>query len=495
MIELTGEHLTIEGLAAIAREKVKVRWSEEAHERVEKSREVVEKIVREKRTVYGINTGFGKLSDVRIEECDVDRLQVNLLMSHACGVGEPLPCDIVRAMMALRVNALIKGYSGIRLETIEQMITYLNADIVPVVYAQGSLGASGDLVPLAHMALPLIGMGEVRYKGEVMETGKALKMANIEPIDALHAKEGLALINGTQAMTAVLALALYDSLYLLSVANKNAALVFEALRGIVDALDERVHRARNQPGQIQMANTLLDLLEGSANVTRQAEIRIQDAYALRCTPQVHGATWDALKHVRVVVEREMNAVTDNPVVLDDGEAISAGNFHGQPIALVADYLAVAMAELANISERRLERIVNPHLNEGLPPFLVQEKGLHSGFMIVQYAAASLVSENKSLAHPASVDSIPSSGNQEDHVSMGTIAARQAMQIVTHTKEVLAMELMTAAQALDFRGSIGLSPANKSTYDAVRKHVPFVDKDRIMRPLIEASIEMITRREI
>ncbi len=495
MIELTGDHLTIEQLVAIARDKVSVSWSEQARRRVVKSRELVENIVRDKRTVYGINTGFGKLSDMRIEEADVDKLQVNLLMSHACGVGEPFSCDVVRAMMTLRINALIQGYSGIRPETIEQMMLYLNEDIVPVVYEQGSLGASGDLVPLAHMALPLIGMGEVRYKGTIMDAGKALKMANIEPIDALHAKEGLALINGTQAMSAVLALAVYDAQYLLEVANKNAALVYEALRGIVDALDERVHAVRKQPGQIAVAQTIRTLLEGSKNVTKQAQLRVQDAYAIRCTPQVHGATMDALDHARLVVEREMNAVTDNPVIMDNGDAISAGNFHGQPIALVADYVAIAVAELANIAERRLERLVNPHLNEGLPPFLVQEKGLHSGFMIVQYAAASLVSENKSLAHPASVDSIPSSGNQEDHVSMGTIAARKALSITKHTREVLAMELMTVAQALDFRGKETLSPSNRKTYDALRKHVPFVSEDRIMKPLIDACTGVLKRREL
>ncbi len=495
MIELGKERLTLDLYAKIVREKEKVFLSEETKTCVRASRRIVEGIIDEKRVVYGINTGFGKLSDHRISETDIDKLQLNLLMSHACGLGDVFSEAVVRGMLTLRIKSLIQGNSGIRLETVEKMIEYLNNDIIPVVYEQGSLGASGDLVPLAHMALPLIGKGEVFYQGERMETLDALEKAGVEPIDALHAKEGLALINGTQAMTAVAALSVYDAFYLMDVANKNVALVMEALEGIIDAFDARVQDVRQQSGQIVVANRIRSLLEGSKNITKQGTVRVQDAYSIRCVPQVHGATLDTLYFVRDIVEKEMNAVTDNPLIFDNGDAISAGNFHGQPVALVMDYLAIAMSEIANISERRLERLVNPQLSEGLPAFLVEKKGLNSGFMIVQYAAASLVSENKVLAHPASVDSIPSSANQEDHVSMGTIAARKASKIIGHVQEVLALELFTVAQALDFRGLDGMSEKLRSIYDCVRSEVPHIGQDCVMQPYMRSVSNMIAARKI
>lgn len=483
MIHLNGNDLTLERFIKVTRDNERVQIDQEAIKRVNQSRNIVSAIIESKEVVYGINTGFGKLSDVRISCDDVDQLQENLLKSHACGVGELLSKEIVRGMMLLRVNALIKGFSGIRLETILKLVEFLNSDIIPVVYEQGSLGASGDLVPLAHMALPLIGLGEVIYKGTRYQAIEGLKNAGVEPLDALKAKEGLALINGTQAMTSIGAHAIYDAYNVFNQSNIASALTFEALEGIIDVFDARIHDVRNQSGQQEVAQTMRTLLNGSKNVTHQGELRVQDAYALRCIPQVHGATLETLNFIKAQVEKEMNAVTDNPIVFDDGKALSAGNFHGQIMALAFDYLGIAMSEIANISERRIERLVNPQLNQDYPAFLVKDKGLNSGFMIIQYTAASLVSENKVLAHPASVDSIPSSGNQEDHVSMGTIAARKALKIVNHARLVIGMEMLTAAQALDFRGNTLLSPMLEKTYQTIRQFVPFIEKDTIMHPHI------------
>ena len=490
MIILDGHSMNIETFVRVSKGLEQVRLSEDAIDLVNKSREVVNDIVKHKRSVYGINTGFGKLCDERISCDDLNHLQVNLLRSHACGTGEVFSETIIRGMMVLRINALIKGYSGIRLVTIMKLIEYLNKNIVPVVYEQGSLGASGDLVPLAHMALPLIGEGEVFYQGKSYPTMEALNKANIEPLDGLWAKEGLALINGTQAMGSVAGFALDEAFNLLHTANITGAMTMEALESITDAFDARVQEVRNQSGQIAVAKEMLMLLKGSKNTTKQGEKRVQDAYSIRCIPQVHGATLDTLNYVKMIVEREMNAVTDNPIVFDTEEAISAGNFHGQPLALVMDFLAIAISELANISERRIERLVNPALNGDLPAFLVKNRGLHSGFMIVQYAAASLVSENKILCHPASVDSIPSSGNQEDHVSMGTIAARKALKVIDQTRRVLAMELFTATQALDFNNKDNVSLRLKKVYETVRKSVPFIEEDTVMQPYMKYCEELI-----
>lgn len=493
MITLDGNSLNIDLLVRVARDFELVELSKDTIERVERSRRVVDDIVKHKKSVYGVNTGFGKLCDEKISCDDLSHLQVNLLRSHACGVGDVFDPAIVRGMMVLRVNALIKGYSGVRLATVEKLIEFLNHKITPIVYEQGSLGASGDLVPLAHMALPLIGEGEVLYQGKVMKSLDALKLAKIDPLEGLWAKEGLALINGTQAMTSVATLALDEAYTLLKSANITGALTMEALQSIIDAFDERIHLVRNQKGQIEVAKAMRRLLSESKNVTHQGELRVQDAYSIRCIPQVHGATLDTLAYVKDIVEREMNAVTDNPIIFDNEEAISAGNFHGQPVALAMDYLAIAVSELANISERRIERLVNPALNNDLPAFLVRKRGLHSGFMIVQYAAASLVSENKILCHPASVDSIPSSANQEDHVSMGTIAARKALKVIEHTRNVLGMELITAAQALDFKEPSKCSPILARIYGVLREEVPFIEEDTIMQPFMKEAANMIKNK--
>ena len=491
MIVLDGKSLTLGQLKRIARDHEKVEIAPLSQELVLNASLFVSKVVEKGNPIYGINTGFGHLAHVTIDKCEVSKLQQNLLMSHACGVGEPLSIDDVRAMLALRINALIKGYSGIRLETIMKMVELLNKNIIPVVYEKGSLGASGDLALLSHMSLPLIGLGEVYLDGIKMSTKQAFEQAQIEPIAHLHAKEGLSLINGTQAMNAIGGLVLFDALSLIKTANLAVSLTMEALNGITSAYDPRVQEVRNQNGQIAVAKEVLSNLKGSTYVKSHDDKRVQDAYSIRCTPQVHGASLDAFHHVLDLVEREMNAVTDNPIVfLETEEAISAGNFHGQPLALAFDYLGIALSELANISERRLERLVNPHLNQGLPAFLSTCSGLNSGFMIVQYTAASLVSENKVLSHPASVDSIPSSANQEDHVSMGSISARKAKMILDNTRKVIAMEMFTACQAIDLREKAILGDKTKKAYDYIRKEIPFISHDEVMYPYLHAIENII-----
>mgnify|MGYP000898203607 CR=1 FL=1 len=496
MIILDGKSLTLESFIQVARFKEKVSIAESSMKLVKKARRFVEEVVEQEKPVYGINTGFGKLSDTPIPKEDVSKLQENLLMSHACGVGTPFTDEIVRGMMVLRVNALIKGHSGIRPETLYKLVELLNKDVCPVVFEKGSLGASGDLAPLSHMSLPLIGKGEVYYKGERMDTIDAFIKAEILPLEGLKAKEGLSLINGTQAMTSVGSICLYDAMHLIDIANISLGLTMESLKGIIDAFDERVHLLRGQIGQIEIARRVRGLLENSKNITRQGEVRVQDAYSIRCAPQVHGASLDAFEYVKTKVEIEMNAVTDNPIIFtEDGMAISAGNFHGQPLALAFDYLGIAIAELANISERRLERMVNPQLSCGLPAFLVENPGINSGFMIVQYSAASLVSENKVLAHPASVDSIPSSANQEDHVSMGTIGARKANEILKNTRQVIAMEILAACQAIDLRGDNGLGKKTKRAYNKVREYIQFLKNDQIMYHSIHTMNDLLESDEL
>ena len=484
MYAIKGKELRLDQFVKIARYKEEVCIAKENVELIRQASDFVQGIVASERPVYGINTGFGKLANVAIKKAEVKKLQKNLLMSHACGVGEPFSTEVVRGMMLLRINALAKGYSGIRLGTLEKMVEFLNKDVTPIVYSQGSLGASGDLAPLAHMSLPLIGLGEVEYLGKRLPAIEGLRQAGIAPLPDLEAKEGLSLINGTQAMTAVGAFVIYDALNLEKTATLALALTMEALEGIIDAFDPKIHALREHAGQQLIAKRITTLLSNSRLITKDGQKRVQDAYSLRCAPQVHGACLDALSHVCSVVEREMNAVTDNPVIFaDTGEVISAGNFHGEPLALAFDYLAIAMSELANISERRIERLVNAQLSEGLPPFLVKTPGINSGFMIVQYSAAALVSENKVLAHPASVDSIPSSANQEDHVSMGTIAARKARQVLDNATNVIAMELMTAAQAVAFRGVDKLADSTRKAHELIRAEIPFIEEDVTMYPLI------------
>jgi histidine ammonia-lyase len=478
-IFIDGNSLTLEKFIDVTRKNMKVELTTEAIEKVNKARALVDRYVDDNKVVYGLTTGFGKFSDVVINGEETKTLQRNLIISHACGVGNPLDEEIVRGIMLLRANALAKGYSGIRLSTLNTLIEMINKGVHPIVPEKGSLGSSGDLAPLAHVVLVLIGEGEAIFKGVRMPGKEAMAKAGIEPVE-LTSKEGLALINGTQVMTSVGAHTVYDAINLSKTADIAASLTSEALNGITDAYDEKVHIVRGQEGQINSAKNLLKILEGSGNTTRQGELRVQDAYALRCVPQIHGASKDCFKYVKEKVEIELNAATDNPLIFaDEEQVISGGNFHGQPMALPFDFLAIGLSELANISERRLERLVNPALSNGLPAFLTENGGVNSGYMIVQYAAAALVSENKVLAHPASVDSIPSSANQEDHVSMGTIAARKAREILGNARKVLAMEIMAACQGIDIRGDKGLGAGSAEAYNIIREKVSKVEEDRIM----------------
>lgn len=493
IVNIDGNNLTLEDVIKVAKYNYKVELSNDAKERVLESRKIVEHIVENNKIVYGITTGFGKFADVTISQEDCKTLQRNLILSHACGYGENFSKEVTRVIMLLRANALSKGYSGIKLETLETLIEMLNKGVHPSIPEKGSLGASGDLAPLAHMVLPMLGEGEAEYKGELLSGKKAMERAEINIIE-LTAKEGLALINGTQAMTAVGALALYESINLLKLTDVAAALTLEALRGIKDAFYLDIHHIRPHAGQTATAENILSLIEGSTYITKQGELRVQDAYSLRCIPQVHGASKDAINYVKNKMDIEMNSVTDNPIIISEDMVISGGNFHGQPMALSFDFLGIAVAELGNISERRLERLINYQLND-LPPFLVKNGGLNSGFMITQYAAASLVSENKVLAHPASVDSIPSSANQEDHVSMGTIAARKALSIAGNVKRVIATELMAACQAIDFRQGYRLGKGTEAAYKTIRQHIDFIEEDKVMYKELDKCTQLIDNNKL
>lgn len=492
-IVLTGNDLTLEELILVAREGYRVSLDENTKNGVLESRKIIDDIVENEKPVYGVTTGFGEFCNVSISKEDCKTLQENLIRSHACGYGPKFSTDIVRAVMLTRANALAKGYSGIRIETLNTLIAMLNAGVHPQIPEKGSLGASGDLAPLAHMVLPMLGLGEAEYKGEIMPGKEAMDKAGISIIQ-LDAKEGLALINGTQVLTATGAIAVYDAIELLKVGDIAAALTIEALRGIKDAFDPRLHVIRGHEGQMATARNILKLIEGSTYVTKQGELRVQDAYSLRCVPQIHGASKDTIDYVKGKVEIEINSVTDNPIVTREGDVISGGNFHGEPMAQPFDFLGIGAAEIANVSERRLERLINHQLND-LPAFLAKHGGLNSGFMITQYAAAALVSENKILAHPASVDSIPSSANQEDLVSMGTIAARTARDIVDNAKRVVATELMAACQAIDFRCDKGfeLGKGTKEAYKVIREALDFIeyDTDIQMYKELDKATELIT----
>jgi histidine ammonia-lyase len=489
MIELKGHLLTLNTIKEILSENLSVHASKESLMVAQKSRDAVDKIVRDKKVVYGINTGFGKFSDVPIDQNHVRDLQINLIRSHACGVGEPFPKVVSKVMLLLRANALLKGFSGIRPIVIERLLEYFNKDIIPVIPQQGSLGASGDLAPLSHLVLPLVGEGEVFYQGKRMLANEVLFIEGITPL-TLEAKEGLALINGTQAMTAMGVVGYLEAENLAFQAELIGSMTMEGLNGIMDAFAEEIHVARGYQQQVDTAARIRNYLRDSQLTTRQGEIRVQDAYSLRCIPQVHGASWQALDYVREKLEIEINAATDNPLIFHDGDmVVSGGNFHGQPIAFAMDFMKIAVAELANISERRIERLVNPQLND-LPPFLSPEPGLQSGAMILQYSAASLVSENKTLAHPASVDSIPSSANQEDHVSMGTIGSRHAYQIIQNARRVLAIELLCSLQAVEYRGVDRMSSATKALYENARVIAPSIIKDRVFSTDIEGLSEWL-----
>lgn len=477
VLKLNGSALEIEDIKSfLQHENSKVEVTEDAYKRVRVSRQIVENIIDNERTIYGITTGFGLFSDVLISKEKTSQLQTNLIRSHAVGVGNYLSENTALLMMVLRLNTMLKGHSGVRTILVDQLKTFINERIIPAIPEQGSLGASGDLAPLSHMALPLTGEGEVLKDGKVTPTIEVLKEKKIEPIE-LAAKEGLALINGTQAMTAVGVITYIEAEKLMEDSLWISSLTHQSLHGITDAYDEKIHIARGYDEQIYVAKKMREYLKDSKLTTHQGELRVQDAYSLRCIPQVHGASFQTLKYVKEKLEIEMNAANDNPLIFSENEVYSGGNFHGQPIAIAMDLLKIGVAEIANISERRIERLVNPDLNDGLPAFLSPEDGLQSGAMILQYMAASLVSENKTLAHPASVDSIPSSGNQEDHVSMGTIGARHARDIVENVRNVLATELFIALSAVEIRGVDKLSPKTKEKFDEYRKVAAFIDQDR------------------
>lgn len=506
-VTLDGESLDISTVVTVARswqrpETIRVKLAPKATERVRACREAVERLVAGKEIVYGITTGFGAFKDRLIAPDETAQLQQNLLMSHAVGVGPPLPEATVRAMMLIRANTLAKGHSGIRQETLEALLALLNHGVHPIIPAQGSVGASGDLAPLAHMALVLIGLGEASLRGEHISGAEALQRCGLQRV-ALQAKEGVALLNGTSMMTAIGCLAADRAWQLLQTVDVAAALSLEALNGTARAFDARLHALRPHPGQVACAAHLLALLEGSELLRGEDSTNVQDAYTLRCIPQVHGAVRDALAHVQSVLRIELNAATDNPLIFHDTEgeiALSGGNFHGEPVALAMDYLGLALADLGNMSERRIARLLDAASNGGvLPAFLTEHGGLHSGFMMVQYTAAALASENKVLAHPASADSIPTSANAEDHVSMGATAARKAEQILAHIETIVALELLCAAQGIDFRlgkqRSLRMGRGTEGAYRAIRGQVPFLATDDVMYPHIESVRRLVQEGRI
>ncbi|MGE0868301.1 MAG: histidine ammonia-lyase [Kofleriaceae bacterium] len=496
-LRLGDDELTLEAIASVARGGRKVEVGAAADRAMVRARQVVDAVVERgdlAPAVYGVNTGFGALAEVRISAVQVTELQRNLVRSHAAGVGAPLARKHVRAMMLLRAAVLATGRSGARAICCQRLCELLNAGVHPVIPARGSVGASGDLAPLAHLALGMIGEGVAEYEGKVVPAADALRRANIEPL-VLEAKEGLTLLNGTQHMTAVGGLAVLDGEATCRVADVAGALSLEALKGTVRAFDPRVVAARPHPGQIAVGEALRALLIGSEIAESHKNCgKVQDPYSLRCMPQVHGASRDVLGFARTVLEREAGSSTDNPLVLIDGpdgdEMISGGNFHGQPVAMALDAAAIAIAELANISERRIEQLVNPHLSSGLPPFLAPDSGLNSGFMIAQVSAAALVSENKVLAHPASVDSIPSSAGREDHVSMGATAALKLAQIEDHVRTVLAIELLCAAQGIDLRRPLRTTKPLEAVHAVIRARVPAMMVDRPLAPDIATVRAMI-----
>lgn len=487
---LTGFDLTLPDVRSVAQREVRVALSPAARRAMTRSRRVVEKAASGGERVYGVTTGFGKFADVSIPPARIRELQRNLIVSHAAGVGNPLPETVVRAMMVLRANALARGQSGIRVRTVETLLAMLAADVLPVVPEKGSVGASGDLAPLAHLALGLIGEGTVLRDGRTVSAARALKAARIRPV-TLEAKEGLALINGVQMSVAVGGLALDRALFLCRVADLAGAASLDAARGSDTAFDERIIAARPHPGALASASNLRWLMRGSAIRESHRNCgRVQDNYALRCMPQVHGAARDAFAHALEVVEREMNSATDNPLVFArGGRILSGGNFHGAPVGLVLDYAAIAATDLASISERRIEKLLNP-AHSDLPPFLVEEGGVNSGLMMAQVVAAALVSECKALAHPASVDSIPTSADKEDHVSMSPIAARKLAAIVENLEQVLGIELFTAFQAMEFLRPLRSSAAIESVRRALRRVVPPWRKDRLMTADLSASRDFL-----
>ncbi len=487
-----GKNLTLNSVAHLLESKARLDLAPEALEAVKRSRTIVETRARGKEALYGINTGFGVLAHERIPTKDLERLQHNLILSHAVGAGDEVPAEIVALMLLFKVNGLAVGLSGVRPLVIEYLIRFYNEGVYPIVYTKGSLGASGDLAPLAHLTLPLLGMGEV-YRGEVrMPAGQMLKELGLAPL-RLEAKEGLALINGTQFMTAYAVHCLLRIQQLLVTADVVAAMTLESIRGSAAPFDARIHEARPHPGQKKVAARMRQLLRGSQILPSHIDCpKVQDPYSVRCVPQVHGAAWESFEHGRQVIERELNSATDNPLVFADGDIVSGGNFHGQILAFVMDYLAIAAAELASISERRLFLLLGGDTlgDLKLPKLLMKDTGLNSGFMLPQYLAAALVSENKIFAHPASVDSIPSSLGQEDHVSMGAISATKLLEVVKNAETVLAIELMSAAQALDFIHPLKAGEGVEAVHTEFRKHISFAESDRLFHDDIQVALRFL-----
>lgn len=486
--KISAEHLSIEQIGEIVYGGYKIELSDDAQRRISECRKYLDKKIEESTVpIYGVTTGFGSLCNVSIGSDYLAQLQINLMMSHACGTGDRVPNDIVKIMLLLKIQSLSYGFSGCQLATVNRLIDFFNNDVYPIVYMQGSLGASGDLVPLAHLSLPLVGLGEVEYKGKVLTSVELLKKFKWQPIQ-LASKEGLALLNGTQNMGAFAVWSLLQSQRLSTWADKIAAMSLDAYYGLTAPFTDAVHQVRPHKGQIVTAARMRELLEGS-EIMEKPKSYVQDPYSFRCIPQVHGTVKDTIEYVRSVVDVEVNSATDNPTVCPDEDLIiSAGNFHGEPIAMPMDFLAIALCELANISERRIYKLVSG--TRGLPSFLVANPGVNSGFMIPQYTAASIVSLNKTLSTPSSVDSIPSSQGQEDHVSMGANAAIKLYKVVLNTERVLAIELFNAAQALDFRRPLKSSPAVEAIHAAYRKVVPFIVDDEVMYPHIAHSIEFL-----
>jgi histidine ammonia-lyase len=491
MIELSGQHLTLAQIEDVARRKVQVELSDVARRRIKDSRTIIENVLREGRIVYGVNTGFGKLSDVEIALADLDTLQLNLVRSHCCGLGPPLSEAETRAIMLLRANVLALGFSGCRAEVVDTLVAMLNRGVTPVIPEKGSVGASGDLAPLAHLALSMIGEGESWFDGARVAGRRALESAGISVL-RLHAKEGLALLNGTQAMSAVGGLALHRALRVTALADLAGAMTLEALRGTPNAFDERIHAIRPHAGQAAAAAHLRALVEDSE--IRRSHLhndpRVQDAYSLRCMPQVHGAVRGALNHVRSVIEIETGSGTDNPLVFGSGEVLSGGNFHGAPVALALDYAAIALTDLISICERRIDRLVNPDLNEGLPPFLSAKPGLSSGYMMSQVTVAALLNEARVLAHPASIDNVPTSGGKEDHVSMGMTAALKLRGIVTNAEYALAIELLAAAEGLEYRSPMRSSAPVERARGILRGLAARLTGDRALSSDMERVAEAI-----
>jgi histidine ammonia-lyase len=494
---LSGGPLRIDEVAAVARGRVPVELSDEGRKRMSAAREVVERAVAEGRRVYGVSTGFGLLANTPIAPADLRELQRRIVLSHATGSGDPLDGELVRAMQLLRARTLAQGYSGVRPVVVEALVALLNAGVTPVIPEHGSVGASGDLAQLAHLALPLIGEGEVEVDGERMPARAGLRRAGLEPLD-LSYKEGLSLVNGTEGMLALACLAVTDAAALASAADVACAMSVEGLLGTDRPFQQRLHELRPHPGQRDSAANLRELLAASPILAshRHSDHAIQDAYSLRCAPQVHGACRDVLSFARQVAERELGSVTDNPVVFgDSGDVVSVGNFHGEPLAFVLDFLAIALAELADISERRVDRLLDPALNHDLPAFLTRDPGLNSGLMLTQYTAAALVSECKVLAHPASVDSIPTSGNQEDHVSMGWTAGLKLRRVLANARRTVAIEALCAAQAVDLRAPLRPGAAVAAVLERLRREVPALEEDRFLAPDLAAVEALVAGGEL